>query len=77
MWPFRGTADYAGTKAALVGYANGAARDFDPRNISVNVVQPSIMPTDMAAQVVGAPTIRDAILDMHPIRRIATLEEVA
>lgn len=43
----------------------------------VNVVQPSIMPTDMAAQVVGNPTIRDALLDMHPIRRIATLEEVA
>ncbi|KRW65193.1 oxidoreductase [Pseudomonas sp. TTU2014-096BSC] len=75
--PFPGAADYAGTKAALVGYAKGAARDLGPRNITVNVVQPSIMPTDMAAQVVGDPAIREAILDMHPIRRIATLEEVA
>lgn len=75
--PFPGAADYAGTKAALVGYAKGAARDLGPRNITVNVVQPSIMPTDMAAQVVGDPSIRDAILGLHPIRRIATLEEVA
>lgn len=75
--PFPGAADYAGTKAALVGYAKGAARDLGARNITVNVVQPSIMPTDMAAEVVGEPSVREAILDLHPIRRIATLEEVA
>jgi NAD(P)-dependent dehydrogenase (short-subunit alcohol dehydrogenase family) len=35
------------------------------------------MPTDMAADVAGELPNRDAILDMHPIRRIATLQEVA
>jgi NAD(P)-dependent dehydrogenase (short-subunit alcohol dehydrogenase family) len=35
------------------------------------------MPTDMAADVSGELPNRDAILDMHPIRRIATLEEVS
>ena len=35
------------------------------------------MPTDMAADVAGELPDREAILDMHPIRRIATLEEVA
>lgn len=75
--PFPGVADYAGTKAALVGYAKGIARDLGPRNITVNVVQPGIMPTDMAAEVAGELPNRDGILDMHPIRRIATLEEVA
>lgn len=75
--PFSGVADYAGTKWALAGYAKGIARDLGRRNITVNVVQPGIMPTDMAADVAGELPNRDAILDMHPIRRIATLEEVA
>jgi NAD(P)-dependent dehydrogenase (short-subunit alcohol dehydrogenase family) len=72
---FPGTADYAASKAAIVGYSKGAARDLGPRNITVNVVQAGIMPTDMAAA--SADHIPDAVLDMHPIRRIATLEEVA
>jgi NAD(P)-dependent dehydrogenase (short-subunit alcohol dehydrogenase family) len=72
---FPGTADYAASKAAIVGYSKGAARDLGPRNITVNVVQPGIMPTDMAAA--SADQMPAAVLDMHPIRRIATLEEVA
>lgn len=72
---FPGVADYAGTKAAIAGYARGVQRDLGPRNITVNVVQPGIMPTDMAAG--AADNLPDAMLDMHPIRRIATLEEVA
>jgi NAD(P)-dependent dehydrogenase (short-subunit alcohol dehydrogenase family) len=73
--PFKGAADYAGTKAAIQGYAKGVARDLGPRNITVNTVQPGIMPTDMAAAV-GGDKLPDAIMDLHPIRRIAALEEV-
>lgn len=72
-----GVADYAGTKAALIGYAKGVARDLGGRNITVNVVQPGAMPTDMMTEVLGSTVAPDAFLDMHPIRRIATLEEVA
>lgn len=75
--PVPGVADYAGTKAALIGYARGAARDLGSRNITANVVQPSVMPTDMADAVLGDPAAREAILDLHPIRRTATVEEVA
>ena len=75
--PYPGGADYAGTKAALIGYAKGVARDLGPRNITVNVVQPGIMPTDMMVEVLGDDGPPQAFLDMHPIRRIATLEEVA
>ena len=74
--PFQGAADYAGSKAAIAGYAKGVARDLGRRNITVNVVQPGVMPTDMATDVLGdGPS--DALLDLHAIRRIATLEEVA
>jgi NAD(P)-dependent dehydrogenase (short-subunit alcohol dehydrogenase family) len=72
-----GVADYAGTKAAINGYARGAARDLGRRNITVNVVQPGAMPTDMMAEVFGGTVAPDALLDLHPIRRIARLEEVS
>lgn len=35
---FPGMADYAATKAAIVGYTKGAARDLGPRGITVNVL---------------------------------------
>lgn len=72
---FAGVADYAATKAALVGYARGAARDLGPRCITVNVLQPGIMPTAMADPLASDPP--QALLDLHTITRIATLEEVA
>ncbi len=72
-----GVADYVGTKAAINGYAKGVARDLGGRNITVNVVQPGAMPTDMMAEVFGGTVAPDAFLDLHPIRRIATLEEVS
>lgn len=74
--PFTGAADYAGTKAAVAGYTRGVARDLGGRDITVNVIQPGVMPTDMSADVLGD-SIPPALLDLHPIRRIATLEEVA
>jgi 3-oxoacyl-[acyl-carrier protein] reductase len=40
-------ADYAATKAALIGYTHGWARDLGPRNIKVNLVQPGPIDTDM------------------------------
>jgi 3-oxoacyl-[acyl-carrier protein] reductase len=73
--PFAGVADYAGSKHAVAGYAKGIARDLGARNITVNVIQPGIMPTDMAAAV--RDKLPDAIMDLHPIRRIATLDEVS
>jgi len=42
-----GGADYAATKAALVGYTHGWARDLGPRNITVNLIQPGPIDTDM------------------------------
>jgi NAD(P)-dependent dehydrogenase (short-subunit alcohol dehydrogenase family) len=44
---FPGMADYAASKAAVVGYSKGAARDLGPRGITVNVIQPGPTETDM------------------------------
>lgn len=45
--PFPGLSAYAMSKAALQGMARGLARDFGPRGITVNVVQPGPIDTDL------------------------------
>jgi cyclic-di-GMP-binding biofilm dispersal mediator protein len=45
--PFAGAAAYALTKSALQGMARGLARDFGDRGITVNIVQPGPVDTDM------------------------------
>lgn len=70
-----GVADYAGTKAAIAGFARGVQRDLGRRNITVNVVQPGLMPTDMGKET--EQYLPENVLDTHPIHRKAKLEEVA
>jgi 3-oxoacyl-[acyl-carrier protein] reductase len=45
--PFAGGGPYAMTKAAVAGLTRGLARDLGPRGITVNVVQPGPVDTDM------------------------------
>lgn len=45
--PFQGGSVYALTKAAVVGFTKGLARDLGPRGITVNNVQPGPTDTDM------------------------------
>ena len=45
--PFPGLSGYAATKAAVLGFSKGAARDLGPKGITVNVVQPGPIDTDM------------------------------
>lgn len=45
--PFAGAADYVATKAAVAAYTRGWARDLGPRNITVNVIQPGAINTEM------------------------------
>ncbi len=44
---FPGLAGYAATKAAVAGYSKGWARDLGPKGITVNVIQPGPINTDM------------------------------
>jgi 3-oxoacyl-[acyl-carrier protein] reductase len=45
--PWPGIADYSATKAAVAAYTRGWARDFGPKGITVNVIQPGPINTDM------------------------------
>ncbi len=45
--PMAGITDYSATKATIVGYTKGWARDFGPKGITVNAIQPGPIDTDM------------------------------
>ena len=45
--PFAGIGDYSATKGAVAAYTRGWARDFGPKGITVNNVQPGPIDTDM------------------------------
>jgi 3-oxoacyl-[acyl-carrier protein] reductase len=70
-----GQANYAAAKAGLVGLARSLARELASRGITVNVVAPGLVDTDMTAAL---PQERKAaILASVPLGRQATADEVA
>jgi 3-oxoacyl-[acyl-carrier protein] reductase len=70
-----GQANYAASKAGLVGLARSLARELAPRNITANVVAPGFVDTDMTA--VLAEDRKAAILAQVPLHRLAAADEVA
>ncbi|MFI7636372.1 3-oxoacyl-ACP reductase FabG [Nonomuraea sp. NPDC049400] len=67
-----GQANYAASKAGLVGFARSLAREYGSRNITVNVVSPGFVQTDMTADL-----DHEAIVSQIPLGRQAAPAEVA
>ena len=65
---------YAATKSGVQGMARGLARDLGPRGITVNVVQPGPIETDM--NPADGP-LTDLIQSFTAIKRFGRPEEVA
>jgi cyclic-di-GMP-binding biofilm dispersal mediator protein len=72
--PMAGMAAYALSKSALQGLARGLARDFGPREITVNVVQPG--PIDTEANPADGP-MKDLMHSFMAIKRHGRADEVA
>jgi 3-oxoacyl-[acyl-carrier protein] reductase len=72
---FPGVADYVASKAAIVGYTKGAARDLGPRGITVNVLQPGSTNTDMNPD--DDREFAEAQRQQHALKRFARPEEIA
>jgi 3-oxoacyl-[acyl-carrier protein] reductase len=70
-----GQANYAASKAGLIGLARSLARELGSRNITVNVVAPGFADTDMTAALTE--DRRKAIVASVPLGRTATADEVA
>jgi len=70
-----GQANYAASKAGLIGMARSLARELGSRNITVNVVAPGFADTDMTAEL--PQDRKQAIVASVPLGRIASADEVA
>lgn len=70
-----GQVNYAAAKAGLVGAARSLAREVGSRGISVNVIAPGFVETDMTAEL--DPAQRSAILGGIPLGRYAQPAEIA
>ena len=70
-----GQANYAAAKAGMVGFARSLARELGSRSITVNVVAPGPVETDMTA-VLGEKRIAELTAAV-PLGRMATADEVA
>ena len=70
-----GQANYASSKAGLIGLTRSIAREYGPRGITANVVAPGPIATDMLDQM---PDDKRAALGAQvPVGRVGTVEEVA
>lgn len=66
---------YSASKAAMIGFTKGLAKELAPSNIRVNCVTPGVINTDMISCFSSAE--RERIIDDIPMNRIAEPEELA
>jgi len=71
----RGQANYAASKAGLVGFSKSAALELSSRGVLVNAVAPGFIETDMTAQL-GDDT-REGLAERIPLGRIGSASDVA
>ena len=70
-----GQANYAASKAGLIGFTKSMARELATRNITVNAVAPGLIETDMTASLSDA--ARSAMLSQIPMGRPGMADEIA
>jgi 3-oxoacyl-[acyl-carrier protein] reductase len=70
-----GQANYAASKAGIIGFTKSAAKEFAYRNITVNAIAPGFIETDMNDRL--PLQIRESALEEIPLRRFGAPEEVA
>lgn len=70
-----GQSNYAAAKAGIIGFSKSYAQEIASRNITVNVVAPGFIETDMTRGLAEAHT--KGLLELIPQKRIGSPEEVA
>ena len=70
-----GQANYAASKAGIIGFTKSVAREVASRNVTVNAIAPGYVATDMTASLTEDQ--KSAILGMIPLGRYAVPEDIA
>lgn len=70
-----GQANYAASKAGIIGFTKSVADEFGSRSIRCNAIAPGFIETDMTT--VLNEQVQKSILEKIPMKRMGTAEEVA
>lgn len=70
-----GQANYAASKAGLIGFTKSMARELAPRKVTCNAIAPGFIRTDMT-EVLGE-KIQEEILKIVPLKGMGEVEEIA
>lgn len=68
-----GQANYAASKAAVIGFTKSIAKELGARNVTCNAIAPGFVETDMTAAFTGSEELKAKI----PLKRFGQPEEVA
>ena len=70
-----GQANYAASKAGIIGFTKSVAKELASRNILANCVAPGFIKTDMTD--VLSDSVKESINSQIPLKKMGTAEEVA
>ena len=70
-----GQANYAASKAGLIGFTQSVARELGSRGVTVNAIAPGFIETDMTAKVNDE--LKANILKQIPMGKFGTVEDIA
>jgi len=70
-----GQANYAASKAGLIGFSKSLAREFSGRGVTVNVIAPGFIQTDMTAEL--DEKVQDGIKERIPLGTLGSVEDIS
>jgi len=69
-----GQTNYAAAKAGVIGFTKSLAKELGPRGVTVNVIAPGLVPTDLTADL--PEELRQKAVEQTPLRRTGRPEEI-
>ena len=72
-----GQSNYAASKAGMIGLAKSLAKEIGPRNVTVNVIAPGFVPTDLTNYLLEDEEVEKTIIEHTSVRRLGRPEDVA
>jgi 3-oxoacyl-[acyl-carrier protein] reductase len=70
-----GSANYAASKAGLIGMTKSIAREIGKKGVTANCIAPGFIQTDMTARLPDM--VKEAAMEVIPVKRFGTVEDVA
>ncbi len=70
-----GSANYAASKAGLIGMTKSIAREIGKKGVTANCIAPGFIQTDMTAKLPDM--VKNAAMEVIPVKRFGTVEDVA